>query len=126
MPYFYSMGVTEVAVTPLVYKLDITQRVSEHRPEFSFMVEERSTMSKYKPLLDYLTKQQSLVVLSFVEIERLLGAPLPSSARRWTAWWSNEVEGSHVQARSWMDAGFITANIDLNAGSVTFQRSQHV
>ncbi len=31
---------------------------------------------------------------------------LPASARRYSAWWSNEREGTQVQAHAWMDAGW--------------------
>ncbi len=34
------------------------------------------------------------------DIQRTLGFPLPTSARRYHAWWSNDRHGSHIQARS--------------------------
>jgi hypothetical protein len=45
------------------------------------------------------------VALTFAEIENLLTAFLPKSARH-LDWWSNEA-ASPVQSRAWMDAGYI-------------------
>ena len=60
--------------------------------------------------------------MSFVEIERIIGGPLPASARRYRPWWANEQRGTHIHARAWMGAGRRTANVDLNAGTVDFVR----
>jgi hypothetical protein len=48
-------------------------------------------MSVYDPLLNYL-KRQSLkeIILTFSDIERLLGRKLPKSAQR-PQWWANEI-----------------------------------
>jgi hypothetical protein len=79
--------------------------------------------SRYDPLRLYLEDRREPVVhLSFVEIERIIGAPLPASARRHRPWWANERSGSHVHALAWMGAGRRTANVDLNAGFVDFIR----
>lgn len=64
---------------------------------------------KYTPLENYLCDlrvNQSEVTLSFEQIERILNDKLPPSASQYRAWWENEVEGSHIQARAWMDAGW--------------------
>ena len=61
-------------------------------------------MGKYDPLFRYLHlcgNQQ--IALSFVEIEKILSAKLPNSAYRYIAWWDNN---SHVQSKSWRDAGY--------------------
>ena len=80
-------------------------------------------MSKYDPLLQYLAKSEALfLTLSFVEIEKILGASLPSSAHRHTAWWANEKEGTHSHSNSWMDVGFRTESLDLNARRVSFRK----
>lgn len=79
-------------------------------------------MSKYDPLHRFLDDApEPIVRMRFVEIERLLGEALPASARRYSAWWSNESPGGrHVQSRAWLDAGYRTRNVDLNAQSVEF------
>ena len=82
-----------------------------------------SGRSRYEPLRLYLASRQEPVVrLSFADIERVIGARLPDSARRYRPWWANERAGSHVHATAWMGAGRRTANVDLNAGTVDFVR----
>jgi hypothetical protein len=79
--------------------------------------------SRYDPLREYLDDRTELVVqLSFVDIEKIIGGPLPASARRHRPWWANERAGSHVHASSWMGAGRRTAKVDLNAATVEFVR----
>ncbi len=80
-------------------------------------------MSKYDPLKFHLIQsQESIIHLSFAQIERILDAPLPNSAFRHNAWWANEVEGTHSHSDSWMDAGYRTESLDLNATRVTFRK----
>jgi hypothetical protein len=80
-------------------------------------------MAKYDPLHDYLaSRTEPLLKLSFAEIERILGAPLPASAWEHQAWWANETAGSHVEARAWLDAGYRTQGLDLNAETIEFVR----
>lgn len=76
-------------------------------------------MSKYEPLSRYLEKQGAKVALSFATIESIIGSALPPSARRHAAWWSNNV-GSHVQADSWIEAGFKTEDVDIAGQKVSF------
>jgi hypothetical protein len=59
--------------------------------------------------------------MSFEEIADLVGG-LPNSAYRHQAWWANEREGRHVQARSWMSAGFVVSFVSIQDRSVTFIR----
>lgn len=78
-------------------------------------------MSKYEPLRRHLQMSpQSQVRLSFAEIEGILGMPLPASARRHAAWWSNSVS-SHVQAQAWLSANFETVNVSIPGETVEFQ-----
>ena len=48
---------------------------------------------------------------SFAELEKVLGFPLPPSARKYEAWW--QPSGSHTQALAWTDAGWSVAKLDL-------------
>ncbi len=76
---------------------------------------------KYGPLSAFLALQPGRhLKLSFSQIERLLGAPLPPSARRHQAWWANERVTTHQHARAWLDAGYQTRRLDLNAATVEF------
>lgn len=79
--------------------------------------------SKYDPLFEHLNRlaHQTDVTLSFAEIEQLLDAPLPQSAHQQRGWWSNRSSGGH-QARAWLDAGFKIIKIDLDEGTIHFQR----
>lgn len=80
-------------------------------------------MAKYDPLRLYLSsRSEALVKLTFGEIERILAAPLPVSARKHQAWWANERDGRHVHAHAWLDAHYRTQRLDLNAATVEFIR----
>lgn len=84
-----------------------------------------SPRGSYQPLGHHLNAVDGArVVLSFTEIERILGRTLPASARKHRAWWSNERSGSHSHARSWMDAGWHVAVVDFNAGRVEFGKGR--
>lgn len=78
--------------------------------------------SKYQPLLEYLQRfQDSEVTLTFDEIEILLDGQLPTSARSNRAWWSNRTKGA-LQAKSWMQAGFLVEDVNFETGQVTFRK----
>jgi hypothetical protein len=64
---------------------------------------------KIYPLKEYLLNipnNQKEVTITFEKIERILNAKLPSSAYQYQAWWANQKEGSHVEAQTWLDAGW--------------------
>ena len=64
---------------------------------------------KYAPLEKYLRELPAdlrEVTLGFEQIERILKDNLPSSAYEYQAWWANEKEGNHVNARAWASAGW--------------------
>lgn len=80
--------------------------------------------SKYFPLFSYLKQQAGQPVsLSMAEIEELLGASLPASARSKVGWWSNRSRGA-VQAAAWMDAGYHVNEVDLKAQAVRFHKAR--
>jgi hypothetical protein len=77
-------------------------------------------MSKYKPLERHLRASGKVrLPLTFAQVERILGEPLPASARRHPAWWSNN-EGSHVQALAWREPGYRTEQVDIIREKVVF------
>ncbi len=79
---------------------------------------------KYGPLKAYLESASNSVSMAFGEVGRVLGAPLPASARDYRPWWANH-EGANKspQSRAWQDAGFRVASVRLgHAGSVRFER----
>lgn len=78
--------------------------------------------SRYFPLLVRLRGSgANEVVLSFTEVEALIGGALPASARAARAWWSNRDSGA--QAAAWMHAGY-RATVDLAGEQVTFRKHQ--
>ena len=94
---------------------------SPQGPQIGQREEGARSRSKYDPLYDHLANNpETVIALSFSEIERILGFALPASARRYQAWWANEREGTHSHARSWLDASYETQGVDLSAQSVRF------
>ena len=68
-------------------------------------------MGKYDPLFRYLNSDVKWqVTLSYSEIENILSAKLPDSAYKYKEWWDNK---SHVQSKSWLDAGYKVDSIIL-------------
>jgi hypothetical protein len=76
-------------------------------------------MSKYDPLLEHLQRSHGEVPLTFRDVEEILGFPLPASARRHAAWWSNS-GGTHVQSAAWQAASYRTEDVDLEQETVRF------
>ena len=73
---------------------------------------------KYQPLVDYLAGQPAAAVsLTFVEIEQLIGAPLPRTVAT-RIWWHNaRPHWRLVRAAGWRVAGG-----DFPGRRVTFAR----
>jgi hypothetical protein len=79
-------------------------------------------MGKYAPLKEFLEKQRiAEVPMTFAKIEKILAFPLPDSAVEHRPWWANEARG-HVHAKSWLDAGYETAKVDMAAKKLVFKR----
>ncbi len=80
-------------------------------------------MAKYNTLTRYLEQKTSQsLVLSFSEIDRIVGG-LPPSARKHREWWENEKPGgSHVQSNAWLTGGYSVDTVDLGRETVTFSR----
>lgn len=80
-------------------------------------------MSKYRPLASFLKTQGTQAVpLTFREMEKILGFKLPPSAYRHRPWWANEAAG-HVHAKAWLEAGYETAQVDMDGKKLVFRRS---
>ena len=78
-------------------------------------------MSKYDPLANHLRAHSGDVCrLYFADIERIIGAALPRSAREHRAWWGNDL--AHVQARAWMHTGFRAEPAPVRMEPVVFRR----
>ena len=77
--------------------------------------------SKYAALYEYLQRRAGPTVeMSLAAIEALIGGPLPASARRGAAFWSNRQGG--LQSAAWLSAGFEVTRVDLRRRRVRFER----
>jgi hypothetical protein len=79
------------------------------------------SQKKYKSLENYLINNKSnKIILSYKEIENIINDHLPNSAHKYKAWWSN---GGHIQAESWIKAGWKVIDIKLNK-NITFKNNK--
>ncbi len=79
-------------------------------------------MTKYEPLTRHLASRREVrIPMRFDEIEKLLGFPLPRSARLYRPWWANSGHG-HVQAKGWLDAGYESQDVDIDSERLEFVR----
>jgi len=84
-------------------------------------------MSKYGPLLAYfrdLSEEMGEITLLFEEIERVIQAELPHTARIDRPWWANTQSSTH--ARRWLDAGWKVQKVNLDGACVTFTRLNQI
>jgi hypothetical protein len=81
---------------------------------------EAQPRTKGKPLADFLTTAKSPLILSFAEMERIVGRALPPSARRHRAWWANSP--SQTLARQWLAAGWRADAVDIGEEWVRLTR----
>lgn len=97
--------------------------VSE-RPTDAFSIE-RSTPrvpAEYVSLYTYLEhRYASTVVLTFEQMEALLGFALPASAWTERDWWTGAAVHTHRHSAAWIGAGR-SATPNLSARTVTFER----
>jgi hypothetical protein len=80
----------------------------------------RRSGGKYEPLAAHLEALAARdTTMSFADVEQILGAPLPASARNHRPWWAN---GGHSQAAAWMGAGWAVDTVNLASERVRFRR----
>lgn len=84
---------------------------------------------KYAPLRQHLERQKGRPeLLTFEDIEDILGAGLPPSALKHRAFWANdntsEAGGCHTHARAWAEAGYRVAWVDREDRVVRFERTR--
>jgi hypothetical protein len=84
--------------------------------------DDRANAGEYQLLYKYLRDRfANRLVLTFAEIEDLLGFSLPAPARMELTWWSGPVGPRSVQSKAWMLADR-TATVNLLAQCVVFER----
>jgi len=83
-------------------------------------------VADYAKLTERLKKQpldRTVLSMAFSEIELLIGASLPDSARLHRSWWSNDAS-TFAYARAWTDAGWrVTADMADEVATFTRDRS---
>ncbi len=79
-------------------------------------------MGKYEPLGAFLRGQHAPeVMLTFSQVEKIIGIKLPPKAQQQRAWWSNNPD-NNVMTRVWLAAGYETARVDIGARRLVFRR----
>jgi hypothetical protein len=68
------------------------------------------------------SRAEARITVDFAEIEQIIGAPLPPSAREHKPWWSNSP--THPLARAWLMAGWEAPRqgLDLSGQTITLAR----
>ncbi|NQU77187.1 GIY-YIG nuclease family protein [Candidatus Falkowbacteria bacterium] len=83
----------------------------------------RAQESKYYELGEYLrNSNKQIEVLSYNEIEKILGSELPASARKHRPWWGNDHNLNRSQEKSWLNAGWEVAAVSMGH-DVTFRKN---
>ena len=76
--------------------------------------------SKYTPLESHLRDSGlAQMAMTFGEIERVIGAPLPPAALKHRAWWSNN-PSNWVMTKAWLAAGYETEKVDMENRKLVF------
>jgi len=81
--------------------------------------------NKYARLQDHLRRRSGRPeMLTFEDIEDIIGAGLPQSAVKHRSFWANDNEGHHSHARAWMGAGYRVSYVDQDEKVVRFERTR--
>ncbi len=79
-------------------------------------------LRKYGPLQRHLERRRGRPeMLSFEEIEGIIGKTLPPSAAAYSSFWANDNE---AHARAWTRAGYRVAYVDRDEKVVRFERTR--
>lgn len=82
-------------------------------------------MRKYKALQAHLERRNGRpAMMTFEDIESIIGAQLPQSAVKHRAFWANDNQDHHSHARSWMHAGYRVAYVDRDEKVIRFERTR--
>lgn len=80
------------------------------------------TCGKYAPLLQFLQRQTAKqIILTYAEVESILGFKLPNSAYTYTMWWNPK---GHPHCQAWLQAGYKVADVSeaIRTQIITFNR----
>jgi len=82
-------------------------------------------MRKYAALHSHLNKRNGRPeMLTFEDIEHIIGKPLPRSAHKHRSFWANDNQDHHSHARAWMRAGYRVAYVDREQKVIRFERTR--
>ena len=82
-------------------------------------------MRKYARLQEHLERRRGRPeMLTFEDIEQIIGRPLPQSAVRHRSFWANDNQDHHSHARAWIRAGYRVAYVDRDEKVVRFERTR--
>jgi hypothetical protein len=101
-------------------------RFRQHRCESDMRdaVREKN-MRKYAALHSHLNRRNGRPeMLSFEEIEQIIGKQLPESAHKHRSFWANDNQDHHSHARACMKAGYRVAYLDREQKVVRFERTR--
>jgi CBS domain-containing protein len=90
------------------------------------LIERASDEFRFDELMHWLAGHpnggQSRVRLAFSQIEELIGHKLPESARKYRSWWTND-PATHPHALSWVYAGWLIDDVDLDTEEVSLRQT---
>ncbi|MBS4032411.1 MAG: MGMT family protein [Clostridiales bacterium] len=81
------------------------------------------TKQKYRNLTNYLRhvhQSMKFIELTFNEIEKILGFPLPRAARRLGSWWDDEMPHAYI----WQGGGCRLISVNMQRQAVAFSRKE--
>ncbi len=84
---------------------------------------------KYQPLDEWFSKQSTTaepIVMTFEQVEAILGAPLPKSATKLVTWWTNVRPKIQSHRTAWLDHGWVVSEFDQQARRVKFVRARNL
>lgn len=84
-----------------------------------------SALRKYQPLQAHLERRRGRPeMLTFEDIEQIIGKELPVSAIKHRSFWSNDNSESRAAAHAWTRAGYRVAYLDREQKVVRFERTR--
>jgi hypothetical protein len=84
--------------------------------------------TKYLPLEEWFRKQPKTarqLKLTFNQVEKILGTPLPASATKLKTWWTNFHPKIQSHRTAWLNHGWVVSEFDQKARWVKFVRGQN-
>jgi hypothetical protein len=79
--------------------------------------------SKYELLAVHLERSgQDMIRMTFDEVEQQIRGRLPPAAKEHRSWWANSETHNHAK-NGWLQAGYETSSVDMDAGELVFLRT---